>query len=500
MLTMRAIRWSLFVASCLVAGSALAQYPGAAPVPENMRKGWDSIALDDLKSYLGFLAGPETKGRGTGQPGYQKAAEYVADKFKSFGLKPIGDDGTYFQNIVFDRYRTNPMKSSLQVGTDIRIIGFNTMRLDTVTADTKLEGPIVFVRAKGAKAQLADPDKLKDAIVVLSADAMSTELRRQIFFAGAKAVLTVQPKVAEGTWSVRRRGRTGQGPGRASSSIRGVLSQDTANRLASAVGSDAAAVNLASMAADTADISATSKVATIEAVVEKEEVKVPNVVGLLEGSDPELKSEIVALGGHLDHLGESNGQVFPGADDDGSGITALLAIAKAFHANPIKPKRSILFMGFCGEEMGLIGSGHYTQNPILPLDKTICLLQMDMVGRNEEHQGEKAADNVDTIHLVGSKRISMELHEAILEANKHVNFKFEDDEEDVYTRSDHYMFAQKGVPIAFIFSGFHPDYHQPTDTIEKINFDKIRSAARLFFVTAFQAANRAEAFKKEIKG
>jgi len=496
---MRAIRWTLGVASIQLASVAFGQYPGAAPIPEPMRKGWDSITLEDLKSYLGYLAGPETKGRGTGQPGFQKAADYVAAKFKSFGLKPIGTDGTFFQNIPFDRYRTNPLRSSLQVGSDIRILGYNTMRLDTVSADTKVSGPIVFVRAKGEKAQLTEPDKLKDAIVVVAAESMSNELRRQIFFAGAQAVFTIQPKVTEGSWTVRRRGRSGQGPGRASS-LRGVLSQETANQLAKSVGSDPTSVTSDSMAADTADVLVTSKVATVEAVVEKEEVMVPNVVGLLEGSDPVLKTEVVALGAHLDHLGESNGQVYPGADDDGSGSTSLLAIAKAFNENPLKPKRSILFMAFCGEEMGLIGSGHYTNNPILPLEKTICLLQMDMVGRNEEHEGEKAADNIDTIHLVGSKKISTELHESIEEANKFVNFKFEYDEEDVYTRSDHYMFAQKGVPIAFIFSGFHPDYHRPTDTIEKINFDKIRSAARLYFVAAFQAANRAEAFKKEIKG
>jgi Zn-dependent M28 family amino/carboxypeptidase len=154
-------------------------------------------------------------------------------------------------------------------------------------------------------------------------------------------------------------------------------------------------------------------------------------------------------------------------------------------------------MAFCGEEMGLIGSAHYANNPIFPLDKMTCLLQVDMVGRNEESQNDKPEDNIDTIHLVGSKRLSMELHQAVLDANKYVNFKFEWDEEDVYTRSDHYNFAAKGVPIAFVFSGFHPDYHQPTDTMDKINFDKIVSTARLFYATALDAANRPAKLKKD---
>jgi Zn-dependent M28 family amino/carboxypeptidase len=155
-----------------------------------------------------------------------------------------------------------------------------------------------------------------------------------------------------------------------------------------------------------------------------------------------------------------------------------------------------MFLFFTGEEMGLLGARHYTNNPIFPLEKTTCLLQLDMVGRNEETATDKPEDNIDTIHLVGSKRISMELHEKIIDLNKYVNLVFEYDQEDVYTRSDHYMFAQKGVPIAFLFSGFHPDYHRPTDTPDKINYDKLVSAARLFYVVADAAANRDEMFKR----
>ena len=135
-----------------------------------------------------------------------------------------------------------------------------------------------------------------------------------------------------------------------------------------------------------------------------------------------------------------------------------------------------------------------------PLDKMVCELQMDMVGRNEEHGDEKAADNVQTIHLVGSKRISTDLHELVLNMNKHVGFTFEYDEEDVYSRSDHAMFARKGVPIAFVFSGFHPDYHRPTDTIEKINFDKIVNTSKLFYLVAASAADAPQKLRREVRG
>lgn len=113
----------------------------------------------------------------------------------------------------------------------------------------------------------------------------------------------------------------------------------------------------------------------------------PNVVGLLEGSDPVLKNEVVGIGAHLDHLGVQNGTVYWGADDDGSGSTAVMLVAKALATNPVRPKRSILVMWFCGEEMGLIGSKHYADNPIIPNEKMVCELQLDMVGRNEEKQG-----------------------------------------------------------------------------------------------------------------
>jgi Zn-dependent M28 family amino/carboxypeptidase len=157
-------------------------------------------------------------------------------------------------------------------------------------------------------------------------------------------------------------------------------------------------------------------------------------------------------------------------------------------------------MAFCGEEMGLIGSRYYTENPLIPLEKMVCLLQMDMVGRNEETATDKADDNVHSIHLVGSKRISTELHEITLDLNKHIGFEFEYDEEDVYERSDHANFARKGVPITFLFSGFHPDYHRPTDTVDKINFDKIVSAARLNYLVLQKIAGLPEMVKRDVGG
>ena len=216
----------------------------------------------------------------------------------------------------------------------------------------------------------------------------------------------------------------------------------------------------------------------------------PNVIAWLEGSDPELKNEYVVIGSHLDHLGIRNGKVYPGADDNGSGSTAVLSIARAMALNPVKPKRSVLFMWFTAEEVGLLGSRYYTDNPIHPLDKMTCMLNIDMVGRNEDTgEGDTDADNEGHIHLVGSQRGDNKLHELILDVNKHVGFEFEMDMESVWNRSDQINFYNQGVPVAFMFGGMHPDYHQTSDQFEEINFKKIASAAKLYYLALHATAN-----------
>ncbi|RYG43085.1 M28 family peptidase, partial [bacterium] len=256
----------------------------------------------------------------------------------------------------------------------------------------------------------------------------------------------------------------------------------------------------------TLEVSKLPNKVSFSAQIDSESVGVPNVVGLLEGSDPTLKEQIVGIGAHLDHMGKSGDTIFYGADDDGSGSAALLLTARALTTSSVKPKRSILFMAFCGEEMGLIGSGHYADNPIYPHSQMVAELQMDMVGRDSdgEQNGDssridKASENTDTMRLVGSKRISTELDAMILRLNQHTGFKFKYDSEDVYTRSDHYNFAKNGIPIAFFFDGFHPDYHQPTDTVEKINFLKLTTTARLVYLTATELATRPAAPVKDVK-
>jgi hypothetical protein len=472
------------IAAACSTAVAIAQYPSATAVPSNLKTGFEAIATADARTWLNYLAGPNCMGRGTGQPGYQKAAEYMAARFKELGLKPIGDNGTYFQHVTFNKFAMDEAKSVLVIG-DKSFAPSNGFAVDNLSGDASLEGSIVFVRSNSKESTVQDPAVFAGKIVVLTTVEQSA-LATQIFRARPKAVLTIVPGSSVESEGRISRGQGGQG--RAPRSVRARITHSLAAKLAESVNVDR---KLTLTSGNTAtEVVDTGIVGKFDLKVNSSEIRVPNVVAALEGSDPALKHEVVGLGSHLDHMGESNGQVYWGADDDASGSTALILTAKALSKNPVKPKRTIVFMAFCGEEMGLIGSGHYANNPIFPLKDMVCELQMDMVGRNEEKDGDLPSDNVDTIHLVGSQRLSTQLHQLCLDMNKYVGFKFEYDEEDVYTRSDHYQFASKGVPIAFLFSGFHPDYHQPTDTPDKINFDKIVNAAKLFYLVAHEAATR----------
>ncbi len=220
-----------------------------------------------------------------------------------------------------------------------------------------------------------------------------------------------------------------------------------------------------------------------------------NVVAFIKGS--EKPDEIIIISAHLDHVGmDDNGNVFNGADDDGSGTVSILEIAQAFQ-QAVKgghpPKRSILFLHVTGEEIGLYGSRYYTENPLFPLQNTVCDLNIDMIGRIDPDK----KDNPNYIYLIGSNMLSQELQDVSTEVNNkytklELDYKYDDpnDPNRFYYRSDHYNFAKNNVPIIFYFNGVHEDYHKMTDTPDKIEYDLMAKRAKLIFLTAWEIANR----------
>ena len=223
-----------------------------------------------------------------------------------------------------------------------------------------------------------------------------------------------------------------------------------------------------------------------------------NVLGYIEGSD--LKDELLIITAHYDHLGKHDSLIFNGADDDASGVSAALEIAEAFMLAKKAghgPRRSILIMPVSGEEKGLLGSRYYTDNPIYPLENTVANLNIDMIGRLDDWH-----DNGNYVYLIGSDRLSYDLHnlnekinDEYIEIDLDYRFNDKDDPNRYYYRSDHYNFAKNNIPVIFYFNGVHEDYHKPSDTIEKIDFDKINTITRLIFLTAWEIANRDERIK-----
>lgn len=255
-----------------------------------------------------------------------------------------------------------------------------------------------------------------------------------------------------------------------------------------------------------------------------------NVVAIVEGSDPQLGNTFVAFGAHYDHVGYSDGEIvssadgrrhaappqsgfvkpgaeddriWNGADDDGSGTVAMMALAKAFAGGP-PPKRSLLFVWHAGEERGRLGSLFFADYPSVPLANIVTQLNIDMVGRNRDNKpGER-----QTVYLVGSDRISSELDTVTRAANSALakpmtlNYEFNDpsDPEQLYFRSDHYSYAAKGIPVIFFTTGLHPDYHMNTDEVSKIEFDKMAHVTELIYQTGWRVANLDHAPVRDNKG
>jgi Zn-dependent M28 family amino/carboxypeptidase len=239
--------------------------------------------------------------------------------------------------------------------------------------------------------------------------------------------------------------------------------------------------------------------------VKSERATTQNVVAVFEGNDPVLKNEYVALGAHYDHIGTGapvNGDsIYNGADDDGSGTTALLAMAEALRKASTRPKRSVLFVWHAGEEKGLWGSRYFTNYPTVPLDKIVTQINIDMIGRSKKEGDTNPRNNAlsgpNEIYVIGSKMMSTELGDLVASVNEQYlnityDFRYDDpgDPNRFFFRSDHYNYARKGIPIVFFFDGEHEDYHRPGDSVDKIDFQKMENVARTIYLTLWEVANR----------
>ena len=537
--------------------------------------GISSIQPEPMKDWLSYIASDELQGRQVYTEGLGLAAAYIADHLKEWGVKPAGEDGTYFQTVKVVGVRTASRASvTVQVNGQTRTFkdgegvtfAKNMGGQQTITGD-QIQFVGYGLQIPAARINDYAGINPKGKIVVwLGPDGPSTvgaESRRLLAARsraatekGAAAVFAPASgfTFGRGGGGDQRAQAAGQPAGqpaaRAQVGGRGgqpdtgdfttvqrydqpippaVTAEDEFFEfLFSGSGTRYADLKAAAAKREPLPVFALKNVkVTIDVDADYTVVNTRltrNVVGIVEGTDPRLKDTYVLFGAHYDHIGylqgtagagrgsfgaggasapggctgqtrdtpEPGDSINNGADDDGSGTVTLMAIARAFALGP-KPRRSVMFVWHAGEEAGLLGSRYMADHPIVPLDRIPAQLNIDMVGRN---RCDKPSEG-NTVYLVGSDRISTELHNlsestnAALPNPMTLDYEMNDpsDPESIYTRSDHYSYAAKGIPIIFYTTGLHRDYHYLTDEVGKIEFPKMAHVAQLVYETGWNVAN-----------
>jgi hypothetical protein len=483
----------------------------------------ESITPAELRMHLDFLASDELGGRYTLSPNFAVSARYLAAHLKAYGFHGVGTNRDLLQ--FFDVASTKPdaAKTSLSFTANgqTSTYKYGDFFMFGEGSNGDVEGQVVFVGYGISAPSLKYDDysglDVKGKIVLVANgvpegvdDSKVGDQERGEKAArahGAVAVLTVPAQRAVNF--LRDKNFRERAADRESI---GLAKNDEGGLPSVVLGPDLAEKILAPMTLDLKKLYETEKAhgrlapkaldtsAHMVLAVQKTKTVTQNVAGILDGTDPELKKEYVVFSAHYDHLKtNAKGQIYPGADDDGSGTTAVLAIAHAMSLD--RPKRSVLVMFHAGEELGLLGSEYNTDvAPVVPLDKMVVDLNIDMIGRSKPKGDTEKADehltDSNTVYLVGSNRISQELHKISEETNAdyqklNLNYYYNDPDnpERIYYRSDHWNYAKHGIPIIFYFDGVHVDYHKPTDTVDKIDFTKLANITRLVFETGWRIAN-----------
>jgi len=482
-----------------------------------------SISADRMRADLQFLSSDALEGRLSLRRGSEVAIQWIASEFAKAGLKPAAGN-SFLQEFALMEFRADRNESYLIAGS----------RRESVTSlfpnDVTVRAPVVFagfgitapefgyddyagLDARGKIALVFDHEPQEDdprSVFNGTGNTRHASAHVKILNAqrhGAVAVLLMNEPNRKHPTSGERMARV---PGSQDRSRR-VASQAIAGgeiKIPLVSVSDAAAAELLRSAGRTPaalqsaidrdlkpqSMPLSGPPAEVRIVIgERRRALTANVIGMLEGSDPELKKETIVFTAHYDHDGASDTAIFHGADDNGSGTAGVVELARAFAASPARPKRTLLFAIFAAEERGLLGSYYYTAHPLRPLDTTRAVINFDMIGRNEtpspQTDGLMAIDQDTTneLNLIGTIN-TPDYREIVEAANKRVglrlNYKWDADAAlGIFQRSDQFPFALHDIPAVWWFTGFHPDYHQASDTVEKINFGKMEKIVRLAFLT-----------------
>jgi hypothetical protein len=495
-----------------------------------------TITPVELKAHLNYLASDELEGRETGTPGNKKAAEYISSQFQSFGLPRVGENGkSYYQKVAFTwsswktadlfvngkKYRhlwdfiSFPTESnSLPILEARKVIFLGYGIDDPAYSDYEgvmVEDQVILIY----KGEPKNPDGTSYITGTKETSDWTDNWKRKLEVArekGVRLVLFIEDQLQE-KLSENRRFLVGPtmtlGNGNPDA-------EKYANHcfLSTNIARDIMGKRLKKVVDAREKIQQTGTPARVKlkakvnVLLEKDLQTLlgENVLGYIEGSDPERKDELVVITAHYDHLGRRGDAIYNGADDNASGTSTVIEVAEAFavaRKKGLGPRRSVLVMLVTGEEKGLLGSQFYVNHPVFPLENTIANVNVDMVGRVDDKH--KAQNNPYYTYVIGADRLSTELHEINESVNKQYTqltldytYNEEDDPNRYYYRSDHYNFAERGIPAVFFFSGTHADYHRTSDTAEKINYEKMARIGQLVFHTAWELANREKRIEVDV--
>ncbi len=467
----------------------------------------NTITADDLKKRLYIVASKEMEGRETATPGQKKAAAYIEGQFKAMGLKP-GNNGNY--QLPYDVFQDSMSNVNLSVnGKSFELDKDFTPSIAQNTNGSNHFSEVVFV-GNGISDSTRDDYKGLDVKgkAVLIIPAANAQQGRGGFAAQAARLAAAQKNGAAavlviGTNFPRQQKTNPKGNMYVSSTQRTAMPNQyqVSENVASAIMGD----DYAQAKSGTIVPKSYKTDLTLDFEKTTTNLQSSDVLGVIEGTD--LKDQYVFVTGHYDHLGKRDTVIYYGADDDGSGTVSVLELAEAFakaKAEGMGPRRTMVFMTVSGEEKGLWGSAYYTNHPVFPLEKTSVDLNIDMIGRIDATR--KQGDSTNYVYVVGDDKVSSDLKPISEDVNKkytnlELDYKFNDpkDPNRIYFRSDHYNFAQKGVPIIFYYDGMlGADYHRPTDTPDKIYYDLLAKRAQLVFYTAWEMANRNDMLKRDI--
>ena len=498
---------ALWVGVVVSVSSACAQESGVtpstsevslAPLTVDVLEAAASITPDDYLRKISVIAHDSMGGRDTPSPGLEMTAAWIASEFERLGLTPGGDDGGYIQRYAIQSVGPDIVASSAEVSGGGELRFGRDLMTSFGAAEGDAEGEVVVLAGTGSVTPEIGAAVNGKHVIVASLPAgvdrssfrFVSNLRRE----GALSVLVATDK-SDRDWnrsvesltnisSVRvgfngggSRGLTLEVRDRAIEPILAAYGVDlmSARDRRGVTVSDAPGLIL----------SLSSNVRVID------DDSAPNVVGIIEGSDPELKDEYVVFSAHMDHIGigspnAEGDSINNGADDDASGTTAILELAEAYASMVTRPKRSMIFLAVSGEEKGLWGSEYFANNPPVPVDRMVANLNADMIGRNWS----------DTIVVIGKEHSDLgATMNQVNGAHPELDMTAIDDiwpDQRFYFRSDHFNFAQKGVPILFFFNGTHEDYHGVNDEVDRIDIDKASRITKLLFFLGYEVAERTE--------